>query len=386
MKIEHINHSSVLLEGDNGEFVLTDPWFISPAFGGWTQNPSPPLDLIKKILSIPKSKLTVVISHGHDDHLDEFVISHHFKECNIVIPKFSTPGLEKRIQNLIGKAPITITEEEIVIGGHTFSALINEDFTHYDAIILISDGNKLCIHANDNWATYPPELVEKLKRRTVNFIPENTFFLSQFGIADCFPINYPNFSDGDCDKMIDSRIDLYELAFNANILSLGITHAYSYANQSTYEFPGFRHSEKISYKKYSKHIADHNLPITQLEPGMIINDTALLPLDKLTLFNHMLAIYQAKARSYLKDYDSLEFKVYSEDLKNSSKVIYSTSINTWQRILIGDLTIESISIGGMGMIFKENSNNIRDIHLKLSKFAYIAQSQIKKLGLEFYDM
>ena len=49
MKIEHINHASVLIEGNSENFVLTDPWYISPAFGGWVQRPQPYLNSIRKI-------------------------------------------------------------------------------------------------------------------------------------------------------------------------------------------------------------------------------------------------------------------------------------------------------------------------------------------------
>ena len=60
MKIEHINHASLLIE-DNGKYILTDPWVISPAFGGWTQHPYPPTELIEKIISIPSENLLVAV-------------------------------------------------------------------------------------------------------------------------------------------------------------------------------------------------------------------------------------------------------------------------------------------------------------------------------------
>jgi L-ascorbate metabolism protein UlaG (beta-lactamase superfamily) len=48
MKITAINHASILIEED-GNFILTDPWYISPAFANWVQKPSPDFELIKKI-------------------------------------------------------------------------------------------------------------------------------------------------------------------------------------------------------------------------------------------------------------------------------------------------------------------------------------------------
>tara|TARA_B100000787_G_scaffold167341_1_gene153930 strand:- start:10815 stop:10997 length:183 start_codon:yes stop_codon:yes gene_type:complete len=57
---------------------LTDPWFISPAFGGWYQYPSPNYEDIEKIINLKKNLFTV-ISHGHDDHLDDFIIKNCLK-------------------------------------------------------------------------------------------------------------------------------------------------------------------------------------------------------------------------------------------------------------------------------------------------------------------
>ena len=110
MKIEHINHASLLIEND-GKYILTDPWVISPAFGGWTQNPYPLTELIKKIISIPSEDLLVAVSHGHDDHLDEFFISSHLQKSNFIVPKYKSPGTRNRLRKLISGDLIEIGEE-----------------------------------------------------------------------------------------------------------------------------------------------------------------------------------------------------------------------------------------------------------------------------------
>ena len=78
MDIEFVNHASLLLK-EKESYFLTDPWYVSPAFGGWIQNPSPKTEVIEKLLSIPASKLNVIISHGHDDHLDDFLFANTWR-------------------------------------------------------------------------------------------------------------------------------------------------------------------------------------------------------------------------------------------------------------------------------------------------------------------
>ena len=44
--------------------------------------------------------LTVLISHGHDDHCDDFIIKHHFSDNKILVPKFATNGLQKELKRI----------------------------------------------------------------------------------------------------------------------------------------------------------------------------------------------------------------------------------------------------------------------------------------------
>ena len=388
MKIEHINHASVLIEGNSENFVLTDPWYISPAFGGWVQRPQPYLNSLRKILSIPQEKLTVVVSHGHDDHLDEFFISHHLKDCNFVVPKFENPGLVSRIERLINKKPLVLTEKVLDLGGWKFSSFINDEFTFYDAIVSISDGISLCIHANDNWHEYPKSLIEKLSKKIVGVGgADKSYFLVQFGVADSFPINYSVLSDEECLGILEERIDNYGNAFTKNIENLCLDSAFIYANQTTYSYPSFRSLEKTPYEMVQSFLEKSNLPIEQLLPGQVINcdkKKEVRQENEISLFSFCLNAFLTKARKFTKK-DNLFFKVNKEDCE-SEGVCYYTDMVNWQRILIGELTLESITIGGLGSVTKPKDSNISDLHHSITKFSYMAQAQIKKLGLGYYDL
>ena len=149
MKIKHVNHSSLLLQSNKGNYLWCDPWIISTAFKTWVQNPKPSLQTVTDILSVDNNNINVLVSHGHDDHLDEFVLRKHFSKQEVYIPKLKTPGVRNRISNL-DCVPVEIDEEKYTCGGFEIINVINQDFTGDDTIFMISDDEHLVIHANDN--------------------------------------------------------------------------------------------------------------------------------------------------------------------------------------------------------------------------------------------
>ena len=48
--IKFINHASLFISDEKNKF-LTDPWYISPAFGGWVQNPFPIYNDVEEIIN-----------------------------------------------------------------------------------------------------------------------------------------------------------------------------------------------------------------------------------------------------------------------------------------------------------------------------------------------
>jgi len=57
---------------------------------------------------------------------------------------------------------------------------------------------------------------------------------------------------------------------------------------------------------------------------------------------------------------------------------------TWQEILTGKLTIEAITIGGAGIIYKDAAINVSPLHHALTKWCYKAQSEILQNGFNWY--
>jgi hypothetical protein len=380
MKITHVNHASLLIE-DNGEFVLTDPWYLSPAIGNWTQYPFPAVDTIRTILSIPKDKLKVVISHGHDDHLDEFFIAKHLSQHQIFVPKFRTNGLPKRIERLTGVYPIEISAESLSAGEFEFAAQINEDFTNYDSIVLI--GSKTCgiIHANDNWHAYPDRLIQEIQ--AFNAKRDNIFFFTQFGIADCFPVNYPSYSKEEALEIVQKRFAGYTKAISSNMARLNLSCAYTYANQSTYRYPE-PFTGMSMYDMAQEYIASRE-QFKQLMPMAEVTLDGLKYAEEVQcdLFTFCLKALEKMVQTALREPVRL---LLPNEATDSDTIALQADPLIWQRILIGDITLEAITIGGMGTMIKPKEVNITEIHRKISKLAYLIQNSIRDRGISYFDV
>jgi Beta-lactamase superfamily domain len=161
---KYLNHSSILIKHAN-QFILTDPWFERPAFGSWLSVPPIAVHPVYlQTLARCAQNFMIVISHGHDDHLDDEWLANFPKDVSVLVPKFPSPGTRKRIQALGFKQVVEIPDYEIQVGNIGFHAFFNPGISRFDAIVSIDTGDSLIIHANDNWNP----LSKKIKRRFVH--------------------------------------------------------------------------------------------------------------------------------------------------------------------------------------------------------------------------
>jgi hypothetical protein len=386
--LDFINHASIKIEY-NGTKCVTDPWYVSNAFGSWYQCPSPHKSAVYDLVDSSEN-FCVVVSHGHDDHLDEWFIKHHLKGKTFFCSKFQTPGLENRLSKGLGLTTKPIGSRE-VFGDFIFKQFINPNFTEYDAVITIETPEFLIIHANDNWHKWPADMAAEIKKVSAQYDESSVFFLIQFGIADCFPVNYNGFSDEDCIKIIDGRFEDYLKATKANMELLDLKHMYYYANQSLFEYKSKTLNGLSMYQLAQKFLSDKGAFFTQLTPGMSLYKGHLVKNnvdgDK-PLFRYCLDAFEnfinQRYRSVCSPgaYIAVRFKTFGEEVSEGD-INYIASQEVWNRVLVGELTLESIIIGGAGVINKPNIN-IRDHHNFVSKSGYIAQNLIRAKGLIFY--
>ena len=263
--IKFISHASMLINvGDC--FILTDPWYLTNAFGGWVQSHPAIVEDIDFILNIPKDKLFVLVSHGHDDHCDDNFVKHNLSYATPIIAKFPSPGFEARIRRMFDTEPI-IVEEGLTLSHNGFkvNTYINKDFTHYDALYTISNDDIFVVHANDNWHEQPDAIISHMVK---NSIGKDIYYFSQLGIADAYPMMF-NRSKKDKEQAIQNRCNGYIDAFAKNIIKLNPTVAAGYANQSN--MVNLQSDIKSPYETMQQTLK--NTGITQMKPGMSLLGT-----------------------------------------------------------------------------------------------------------------
>jgi|TARA_B110000027_G_C16110081_1_gene297304 hypothetical protein len=380
-EISFINHASLSID-DGKDQILTDPWFISPAFGGWYQYPSPNYEDIEKIINLKKNLFTV-ISHGHDDHLDDFFIKNYLKNTQILIPEFKSKGLLKRVSNLSLKTPIEINQNfnsPTKLNGSLLYSYSNKEMKN-DSIILISNDDELIIHANDNYREQPKEIIDEIKKISKN---KKIYYFSQVGIASSFPTKFANLNINKKKEVIRSEHKRFIADFEKNIKNLKVDLAFVYANQ--YKFDN---EDDLSYYDDVQEILNDHPFIKQLSPGDKIIEGKLFKNKnlKLNLFDKLLKNIEDLTNQYINNKIqtnfSLEFKVtYDQDEKiineEKNKIFFITNKITWQKIINGELNLEAILIGGNGNIIKIHEQNMREVSICVSEFSYIYQNKISK--------
>lgn len=389
MKVfEFINHASIKLQF-NGLTVVTDPWFISNAFGSWYQFPSPNAESIFELIDTDE-KLGIIVSHGHDDHCDDWFIKKHLHDKSFFCSKFATPGLERR---LVNKLAVTTTPiaTGVSFGDFKFHQFVNPDFTEYDAVITIETPEFVVIHANDNWHEWPDEMLLEIKKVTDKFDEDRVFLLIQFGIADCFPINYPRTSEPVGLEIINNRFASFAHATQENMKRLGLKNIYYYANQSRFEYMNPYSNGKSPYDMAQEFLLAEKVPALQLLPGMGVESGHRVITNSRNnkdLFSYCLGALEnfinSKYRKVAGEGDFVPTKLLvSPDDVDDLSVCYVAETNVWNRILIGELNLESIIIGGSGLVYKPEKN-IRNHHHYMSKLSYVIQNSINQSGLRFF--
>src|SRR5215813_421020 len=96
-RVMFVNHASLLIKkGDR--YLLTDPWFQKVGFGSWLPTFAPHVH--PTYLAALGNKLTILVSHGHDDHCDDDFLGIFDKDIEIVTANFNAPSVTNRLKKL----------------------------------------------------------------------------------------------------------------------------------------------------------------------------------------------------------------------------------------------------------------------------------------------
>lgn len=396
MKLTHVNHSSIICE-TNEDLLLTDPWIFSNAFQGWSQFPYPHIDTVKKVFS-ESSKLSIVlISHAHDDHLDDIFLSKLPNHIKVVIPKTKNQGFINRIlKNGVLRDNIIEVDQNIKkVGSFCISAIFDGSLSSEDFVFLISNNSYLTVHSNDNWREYSEDTLEKIKLIISKLGISNTIFLSQVGIADSYPLFYQGISSKDKKQIIETKIKFMCKSVLKNCSNLGIKNGYAYANQSIFNsrFPKLIDWNFNPYKLREEIINNYSECLVQLNPSdkIIYNKFIKFEGKCESFLEYRLSNLEKSFKEYCikknKKVLPINFKLIDDNILNNNSIYIFASGNIWNDILNGSTNFESIITGGQGTIYKPSTYNMKEEYLLLSSWAYLHQNKaIKNLSINFKPM
>lgn len=282
MKVLFQNHASLLIEKD-GHYLLTDPWFEKPAFGSWL--PTFPAFIQPSYLAALGDKLSILISHGHDDHLDDQLLSIFDKDTNIITAHFKSPSVLNRLKKIGFHNIQAIGDQEQWLGGFGISSFINESLSHDDAIYLIRSQDGAVIHANDNWHPFRDDQGRQIAERVKGFAREDVLLFTQTNSASGFPLNYSIFSDQEKQRLLKQKVVKMVASGLENAQYLSLPRIFSYAGFATpyvkgedYHLKGLFPTAPYLKELLAASGIESDVAIEEYYPGDVVN----LPGGKVT--------------------------------------------------------------------------------------------------------
>ncbi|MHC8509694.1 MAG: MBL fold metallo-hydrolase [Rhodospirillales bacterium] len=221
------NHASLLLE-HKGRYLLTDPWFDAPAFGSWMPAFQPYIH--PAYMASLGDKLTVLVSHGHNDHLDDKFLSILPKDTPVVTADFGNDSITGRLEN-IGLRNITIVGEEgaPVAGLWNIRSFIVEEHSHVDAAYLITSDDGAVYHGNDNWRETRDDHTEIIRRAICGYDPKSVLFFAQMNSGSGHPLTYRLLSKEEQDATLRKKLAVMVQGPLKSAEKLGLPRVFSYA-------------------------------------------------------------------------------------------------------------------------------------------------------------
>jgi hypothetical protein len=306
--LQYLNHASVLVRNGR-DFLLTDPRFEQPAFGSWL--PLPPLAIHPAYLvalARSEANLAVLVSHGHDDHLDDELLRLFAPDTPVVIPQFESRGLRNRISKLGFTSVIEIGREPTPVFSFELASHIHRAVSLDDAICSIAAPDALVIHANDNRHEIDRDICPELFAVADVYPRERILYMSQCNLADGFPFIYEQFSEAEQQALAERRIDAITRSSLLNATRLRAGHFLNYAGHATVlvrSRPDLRTRTTFLEDDYirARVPGPEGPQVLELRPGDTFDFTAVTPwmgspfLDRATIRSATLDYYDHYGRT-----------------------------------------------------------------------------------------
>lgn len=179
MKIEYICHACLFIETEDAR-IATDPWWAAPVFcDKWYVFPKP------VNTSFTDKVDAILISHGHEDHLNEPTLSLFSKDAKVFYPYSYFGGAREYIEGMgFDDVRECVTFKKYRISEKTEVTFI---INSHDSVMVIESGGKVVINANDALHSSSEKViafyVNEIKKRW----PKVDVLFCGFGGASYFP-------------------------------------------------------------------------------------------------------------------------------------------------------------------------------------------------------
>jgi hypothetical protein len=279
-----LNHASILLKkGDR--YLLTDPWHQRPSFGSWL--PTFTQYIHPTYIAALGKKLSILISHGHDDHCDDDLLSIFDKDIEIITADFGAPSVLNRLKKLGFTNIKTANRAGLKISnGFTIKSYINPIRSLDDATYTIDTDNGFVVHCNDNWFEFDDDTFEKINIDIRKYSPKNVAFFSQTNSASGYPLNYKNFTEEEKLTILKLKVKGMVVQGIKNAFKLGLNSFYSYAGFASIFVKDKPEYLELGLIPTGKYIRDYLLDDEESKKlSSVINVKDFYPGDTLNLDN-----------------------------------------------------------------------------------------------------
>jgi UDP-MurNAc hydroxylase len=184
MRVTGLGHAGLRVDV-KGSTILIDPWFgPEGAFqASWFQFPDNSALLNDSTLLKPDA---VVISHEHLDHLDPWFIRRLPASVPIIVPRYPSPALRKKLAATGDRSVIEVPEwEEFELAPDVRLFFVSEPPMNHDSAIVMKAAGRTLLNLND--ARLFPVQLREIRAKVGGVIDVLTF---QSAGASWYPICY----------------------------------------------------------------------------------------------------------------------------------------------------------------------------------------------------
>ena len=143
MRVTALGHAGLKVETSSAT-LLIDPWFSPEGtfLGSWFQYPDNSHVFGPSLLH----PTAVIVSHEHLDHVDPWFLSHLPSSVPLVVPRYPSPMLRRKIESV---GPRTVVEvspwERVALAEGTSVMFVSEGspMNHDSGIVVLGDGHTL---------------------------------------------------------------------------------------------------------------------------------------------------------------------------------------------------------------------------------------------------